>query len=51
LSVSVEVVAVHGVEVDRLAEVQLEAIKEVVEWQIEQHRQHKPYEQHGDRAA
>jgi len=44
-------VAVHGVEADRLGEVQLEAIKQVLEWQITQHRQHKPYSVHGDRAA
>ncbi len=51
LSISVEVVAVHGMEADRLAEVQLEAIKEVLEWHTGQHRQRKPYNEPGDRAA
>jgi len=51
LSISVEVVAVHGMEADRLAEVQLEAIKEVLEWHTGQHRQRKPYNESGDRAA
>ena len=50
LSISMEVVSARGAEADRPAEVQLEAIKEVLQWLTEQHQQ-RTYDPCPDRAA
>jgi hypothetical protein len=50
LSSSVEIVRVRGPDAVHLAELQAEAIKEVLQWALEQHSQHE--QQHfEDRAA
>ncbi len=52
LSSSVEIVRVRGPDAAHLAEIQAEAIKEVLQWALEQHSQHQRHEQHiEDRAA
>jgi hypothetical protein len=48
----VEIVRVRGPDAAHLAEIQAEAIKEVLQWALEQHSQHQRHEQHiEDRAA
>jgi hypothetical protein len=48
----VEIVRVRGPDAAHLAGIQAEAIKEVLQWALEQHSQHNQHEQHiEDRAA
>jgi len=51
LSSSVEIVRVRGPDAAHLAEVQLEAIREVLAWALTQHHTHEQFEEQQDRAA
>ena len=51
LSVAVEITRVRGPDAQRLAEVQLEAIREVLEWALTQNHARPANERKEDRAA
>ena len=51
LSSSVEIVRVRGPDAAHLAEVQLEAIREVLAWALTQHHTQKQSDEQQDRAA
>jgi hypothetical protein len=51
LSRSVEIVRVRGPDAAHLAEVQLEAIREVLAWALTQHHSNEQFEDQQDRAA
>jgi hypothetical protein len=51
LSSSVEIIRVRGPDAAHLAEVQLEAIREVLAWALTQHQTHEQIEEQHDRAA
>jgi hypothetical protein len=51
LSSSVEIVRVRGPDAAHLAEVQLEAIREVLEWALTQHHTDRNIQDQEDRAA
>jgi hypothetical protein len=51
LSSSVEIVRVRGPDAAHLAEVQLDAIREVLAWALTQHHTYEQFEQPQDRAA
>jgi hypothetical protein len=51
LSSSVEIIRVRGPDATHLAEVQLDAIREVLAWALSQHHTHEQYDEQQDRAA
>jgi hypothetical protein len=51
LSSSVEIIRVRGPDAAHLAEVQLEAIREVLAWALTEHHRNEQFEEHQDRAA
>jgi hypothetical protein len=51
LSSSVEIIRVRGPDAAHLAEVQLEAIREVLAWALTQHHNNEQFEDQQDRAA